>query len=77
MSMYDGWSPERIEAYRKYHREYRRKHRDEINQRVKDNRAYNREHILNREAEWRDRNRDKVHANNKRYYTKNATNSPR
>ena len=70
MSVYDNMTPEQIEAYREYHRQYYRKNRDRIAQRVKDNRVYDREHVLQREAAWRNANRDKVNANAKRCYEK-------
>lgn len=70
MSMYDGWSPERIEAYRAYHREYARAHRAEISKQRSENRQYNLAKCRAYEAEWRKKNKDKVSACNKRNYEK-------
>ena len=66
MGIYDGKTPEQIEAYRKYHREYNRAHREAISQRKKENRIYNHEHVLRREKAWRMANADKVSAANRR-----------
>ena len=69
-SVYDGMSQQQIESFRKYHREYYQKHKEEICKQRNENRKYNGDQIRQYEKEWRMKNKDKVSATQKRHYEK-------
>lgn len=67
---HEGKTPEQIEAYRKYHRDWYHAHRDQVLEDRKRAYAYNKQRNAERAKTWREQHPERIAEINRKSYEK-------